>query len=393
MTGRGLSVLLVAGESSGDLHGAALAREIRSLRPDASLIGAGGERMRAAGVDTFVTLEEIQAFGFAEVARGLGRLRRSRNRLVRALRERRPDVFVPIDFGGMNLRLAATAHAAGVPVAYFVSPQVWAWRTRRVKTIRRVVDRMIVILPFEERFYREHGVAVSYVGHPLVDEAKPRVPRAAFRAQFGLGGDESGAAPLVALLPGSRAAEVRRLFPLQAAAAATILARRPGARFVAAAASAARAAELRELAAAAARAGAPAIAVVEDATDDLLGACDLALVASGTATVQAAIHGAPMVVMYRVTGLEFAIARRMIRVPHIAMVNLIAGRGIVPELVQDDAHPARIAGEAIRLLEDPEARRAMQRELAGVRAALGDGGAARRAAAVVLEVAQRGTAG
>jgi lipid-A-disaccharide synthase len=229
---------------------------------------------------------------------------------------------------------------------------------------------------------------VSYVGHPLLDEAVPRHPRAAFRARAGITGGDAAADALVALLPGSRATEVRRLFPIQAEAAAAIASRRPGTRFLVAAASAARAREIRAM-----TSMIPGIDVIEDATDDLLAACDLAIVASGTATVQGAIHGAPMVVMYRVTGLEYAIARRMVRVPHIAMVNLIAGRRVVPELVQEEASAARIASEAVRLLEDDAARERMKRELAAVRESLGGGGAARRAAELVLATALgKGTA-
>ena len=368
---------MVAGEASGDLHGATLARALGTLAPGLRLAGMGGSEMAAAGVRLVQRAERVTVVGGTEALGRLPALWRAFQTLRRHLRERRPRVLVLIDFPEFNMRLARVARRLGVPVVYFIAPQVWAWRRGRVRAMARDVSRVLAIFPFEIGFYQEAGVPVEFVGHPLLDVLPP-FDRAA--ARDGLAAPDE---TLVGLLPGSRDAEVRRHLSVLLGAGSAILARRPGTRFVVPVARTIPAGPIR---AAADASGLPGTVLPGD-SHRVMAAADLLLVASGTATLESACYGTPMVVLYRLSWLSHALARLLVRgVSHIALPNIVAGREIVPELIQRDATPAGLAAAALRLLEDDGARAAQRLALREVRARLGDAGAGLRAARAVLRV-------
>jgi lipid-A-disaccharide synthase len=302
--------------------------------------------------------------------------------LVRAATLERPDYFVPIDFPDFNLILARKLHKIGVPTVYYISPQLWAWRRRRVRTIKRLVQRMLVIFPFEEPFYTRAQIPVTFVGHPLVDIVSAHASRDAFLRQHGL----DPTRPLVALLPGSRDNELRALLPDLVRTAALIAERVPGVQFVLARAPHLRDEMFEPLAHWTSAAQRPV--VLEDHSDEVLGSSDVALIASGTATIQAALQGCPMVVVYRVAPLTYRLGKPLLHVHTYAMVNLVAGRRVVPELMQDEFTPDAAAREAVRVLTDPLHAAKMRVDLADVTARLGGAGASRRAAEEVLAVAR-----
>jgi lipid-A-disaccharide synthase len=295
------------------------------------------------------------------------------------MREKRPDALVAVDFPDFNFRLAHAARALGIPVVYYISPQLWAWRPGRMKTMRRITDRVLVIFPFEEKIYRDAGVPVEWVGHPLLDVADPAEPRERFLERVGL----DAARPVVALLPGSRRNELRAILPGLAAAARIIATSIPGTQFVLA-----RAPHLPDdLLAPIIAMTDPRVVIVDGGADNVLAAANVALVASGTVTVQAALHGCPMVVVYRLSPLTYRLGRPFVQVDTFAMVNLVAGRRVVPELMQDDFTPERVAAEALTLLRDPDAAARTRTELLSVRTKLGEPGASARAARAVIDVA------
>jgi lipid-A-disaccharide synthase len=372
-------LLLSCGEASGDLYAGALTRELRALDPSTAIFGLGGPQMKAAGATLVDDYRDITATGLIEPIAKLPRLVDVRRRLVHAARADPPAALVLIDFSGFNLRLAPAIKALGVPVVYYISPQIWAWRRKRIETIRAIADRVLVIFPFEEQIYRDAGVPVEFVGHPLIDLAKPAAPRADFLPRHGL----MPTAPTVAILPGSRTSEVSRIFPVLMDAAARIRATVADAQFVVA-----RAPRLDDGLFARPRATLDRVAIVEGDTDSVLAAADVALIASGTATVQTALHDTPMVVVYRVSPLSYHLLRRLVSVDAIGMVNLIAGRRIVPELVQDEFTPDAVAREAISMLTDAGRAASMRADLARVRDRLGGPGASRRAAEAILRVVQ-----
>lgn len=373
-----MEIAIIAGEASGDLHGSLLAREIRARAPGASLWGFGGEGMRAAGVAIDTAIDALAVLGFAEVVARLPFFARLGARLRRQLAERRPDAVVLVDYPGFNLRVAAAARGLGLRVAYYVSPQVWAWGAGRVRRVRESVDRMIVILPFEAPFYAERGVVADFVGHPLLDVAKPALGRDAVRAR--LGAPEG--VPLVGLFPGSRIQEVECHLPLFAGALRRL--ESEGTRVFAALG---RARTVPATIVERALGGGGSMPQTSDVYD-LMGAADLLLVASGTATLEAACVGTPMVVVYRTSAVSYALGRLLVRVPHVALANLVAGRRAVPELIQGAATPARVAREAAAILGNPERGLQMRDAFREVRRRLGEPGAAGRAADIVLALAR-----
>jgi lipid-A-disaccharide synthase len=370
-------LLLSCGEASGDLYAGALTRELRSLDPSIQVAGLGGPQFAAAGGRLVDDYRDISVTGLTEWIPKLPRLLAARRRLVAAACAERPDALVLIDFSGFNFRLAPAIKRLGVPVIYYISPQIWASRAGRLATIRAIADRVLVIFPFEAAIYEAGGVPVEFVGHPLIDLATPAQAREPFLAGLGL----TPSAPTVAVLPGSRPNEVSRILPGLVAAAALVGRDVPGAQFVVA-----RAPHLHDGLFATLRRDRfdwP-LAVVEGDTDTVLASADVALTASGTATVQAALHDTPMVVVYRMAPLSYQLARRVVRLDSIAMVNLIAGQPIVPELVQDAFTPAAVAREAVSLLTDRSRAARVRTGLAAVRARLGGPGASRRAAEAIL---------
>jgi lipid-A-disaccharide synthase len=375
-----MTFMMSCGEPSGDLYAGALAAELRRRDPGCRIVGFGGDRLRAAGATLVGDYRGLTVTGITEALAVLPRSLAMYRRLVAAARAERPSVFVAIDFPDFNLRVAGAMKRLGIPVVYYVSPQLWAWRTGRLSTVKRVVDRMLVIFPFEEDLYRQAGVPVEFVGHPLLDIDRADTPRQVFLGQLGL----DAGAPTVALLPGSRPNEVRAILPVLLEAAAIISSQVPDVQFVIA-----RAPNLDAglFAMAAVPAGRRPV-IVESRTDDVLAAADLVLTASGTATVQAAIHECPMVVVYRLSPLTYRIGKPFCHVDTYGMVNLVAGRRIVPELIQEAFTPEAVASEAIRLLTDPALASRTREALRDVKRKLGETGASRRAADAVLRAAQ-----
>jgi lipid-A-disaccharide synthase len=366
---------MVAGEASGDLHGATLARALATLAPDLRIAGMGGVRMAAAGVRLLQRAERVAVVGGTEALGRLPALWTAFRALRRQLRYRRPGVVVLIDFPEFNMRLARAARRYGVPVVYFVAPQVWAWRRGRVRAMARDVNRVLAIFPFEVSLYHEAGVPVEFVGHPVLD-VLPALDHGAARSGLV---PEGGA--LVGLLPGSRDAEVRRHLPVLLGAASQIATRRPGTRFAVPVASTIAVAGVET----AVRASGLPIAVLPGEAYRVMVAADLLLVASGTATLEAACYGTPMVVLYRLSSLSHGLARFLVRgVSHISLPNIVAGREIVREFIQGRATPDALAGAALELLEDDVARAAQRAALLEVRTRLGEVGGGLRAARAVL---------
>jgi lipid-A-disaccharide synthase len=377
-TGR-LRVGMVAGEHSGDQLGAALIAALRERVPGVECFGVAGPKMIAAGCEAWVAAEELSVMGLAEVLRHLPRLLHLRGRLIRRFTAARPDVFVGIDSPEFNLGLARRLKAAGVRTVQYVSPQVWAWRQGRVRTIGAACDLVLCLLPFETEFYARHHVAAAFVGHPLADQIPLDVDRGAARAALGVPDD----APLVALLPGSRLAEVVRLAPPFVAAAAEIAAHRPGCRFVAPMASApVRAAFERETTRSPARA---AIQLLDGQAQQALAAADGAIVASGTATLEALLTGRPMVVAYRVSGLTAFMVRTLglVKVRYFSQPNLLTGRALVPEFFQEQVTGAALAQALLREMADPTHVHELLEQFQAVHRALRRGGAALAAGAIV----------
>jgi lipid-A-disaccharide synthase len=370
-----MKIMISCGEASGDVYAGALISELRRRDAAIEIFGFGGGRMALAGADLVGSFAGLTVTGLSEAIRVLPRSFAMLNRLVAAAAERRPDVFVAIDFPDFNFRLMSRLHQLGIPIVYYVSPQLWAWRPGRIGTMRRFVDRVLVIFGFEEAIYQRAGVPVSFVGHPLVDLATATEPRESFLRRLGL----SSAAPVVALLPGSRPNELHRIGPPVAAALPLIRTQVPGVQFVVA-----RAPNLPP------SAFAPFgdVVQVEGQTDDVLAAADVVIAASGTATVQAALHERPTVVVYRVSSLTYLLGRRFALVDTYAMPNIVAGRRVVPELIQKELTPQRVAEETCRYLLDREHYSRAREALREVRRRLGAAGATGRAADAILSVAR-----
>jgi lipid-A-disaccharide synthase len=369
-------VLIVAGEASGDLYGGLLMKAMAAERPVA-FTGIGGPTMRDAGLDAVADASVLAVTGIMEVAARFSSIWGAWRATVGLLDDprRRPDLAILIDYPDFNLRLAARAKRAGVPVLYFISPQVWAWRKGRLTRMRRVVDRMLVILPFEESLYRAAGIPVEFVGHPLLDLARPERSRRQARALLGLDPDR----PMVALLPGSRRNELRAHLGPILGAARILEEEFRDLQFVLTVAPTMPRPLVQSLMAACAGPRRRPVLVSDDRYD-AVAAADVAIVASGTATLETALLGVPLVVVYRMNTLTYALARLATDLPHIGMPNLIAGRRIAPELVQGECTPQRIAAETRRLLTDPGAAGAMRQGLDEVRGRLGQPGAIGRAA-------------
>jgi lipid-A-disaccharide synthase len=374
-----MRLLVSSGETSGELYAAELVRQLRPLDPGLRVFGLGGDRLAAEGASLQAHVRELAVVGLLEVLSHLPRIKAIFRSVLDECDRERPDVAVLIDYPDFNLRLARELRARGIPVVYYVSPQVWAWRKGRIRTIRETAEKMLVIFPFEEPLYREAGVPVEFVGHPLVDLVKPAPDRDAFLRGVGL----EPARPVVAVLPGSRGKEVTLNLPPLASSVQRLLAQDPSLQFLVAVAPSLERASLetafRDTTA----------RLVQGQTHAALGAADIGLVASGTATVEAALLGTPMLVVYRVSMPTYLLGRPFVCVPHFAMANLIAERRIVPELIQSDFTAERVAREALALLRDPERRRLMREDLAEVRRRLGQPGASARAARAVFDVFRR----
>lgn len=377
--------MIVAGEASGDAHAAALVAAVRARAADNEayeFFGATGRALRAAGVESVVEIDQLAIVGLVEIGGALPRFWRAFRALKRAALARRPDAVVLVDWPDFNLRLARALHRHGLKVIYYISPQLWAWRAHRVRQVARDVDLMLTILPFEPEWYAARGVApVEFVGHPLAGTVGARYDRAEFCRLYQL----DPARPLIALLPGSRHKELTRILPPMLAAARLIWQTRADAQFVVALAPNRTPAEAAPFIAAfnPDQSFARSLRLVEHATREALAAADAAAVASGTATLESALIGTPLVVVYKESFLNWNILGRLITTEHYGLVNLIAGERLATELMQDEFTPARLAAELLQLLDESQ-NRAMRARLRVISARLGTGGASMRAADAIL---------
>jgi lipid-A-disaccharide synthase len=371
--------MIVAGEASGDKHGAKLVAALRSLRPDLpfEFFGSGGEEMRAAGVETLVDIREVAIMGLLEVSRALPKFLQVFRRLRQAAREKDPALAILIDWPEFNLRLAKKLKSDKRRVIYYISPQVWAWRSYRIRAIKRYVERMLVILPFEKDYYERNGVDVDYVGHPLLDSVRVTASRDDFCSRYRFDSSK----PIIALLPGSRHSEMKYILPPMLDAARLLNRSQPQLQF---ALPLARTFSLDEMVAHFHRI--ENLKLIENDTYNALSASDLAVVASGTATLETAIIGTPLIIVYRASALNWRIFRPLINVPFVGMPNLIAGREIAPELLQNDMNPERLTAQITAMLDDPKWLARLRADLAEVRQAIGSSNASERAASRILEM-------
>ena len=375
------NIMIVAGEASGDIYGADLARAARTLDPDLHFLGIGGARMREAGVETLVDSADMAVVGLVEVLKHFDVIAAAFLKLKQILLTDPPSLLILIDYPGFNLRLAKVARRAGVPVLYYISPQIWAWRRGRVRKIARLVDHMAVILPFEVPFYEQAGVPVSFVGHPMLDLVAVATSRD--EAAAGLGLDPSR--QIVGLFPGSRRSEIERLLPVIAGAAARLKRRFPDIQFVLPLASTLGEDDIMPYL----QAAGIAALIRRERIHDLIRACDAVISVSGTVTLEIALVGTPMVIIYRLSPLTYQVAKRLVKVDHIGLCNIVAGETAVKELIQDEANPERVAAEIEKILTDGAYGTRIREKLATVRARLGGGGASANVARLILSLMER----
>ena len=373
-----LLVLIVAGEASADLHGSNLVKSMKRLRPSLTFWGIGGKKMEQAGVKILFASSDMAVVGLTEVITGIRIIIRASIRLKSIIKYKRPALLILIDYPDFNLHIARIAKRYKIPVLYYISPQVWAWRSGRVKKIARLVDRMVVILPFEEAFYRQRGVKVDYVGHPLLDICPADENKDPAMVDLRAGHDY----PVIGLLPGSRKAEVMSLLPVMLKSAEIIRERYPAMRCVLPLASTIEPGFVQSLISK----SSVRVKVVQGNVYDALNACHAALVASGTVTLETAIMEVPMVIVYRVSPISYRVGKMMIKVPFIGLVNLVAGEAVVPELIQDEVTPERLADEVMTIIEDSDVREKMINKLKAIKRRLGRGGASDKTAGIALEM-------
>ncbi len=377
-----MNILISAGEASGDLYASALTRSLASHLPGARFFGCAGPRLRAEGVEPVIRAESLNVVGLVEVVRHVPRIYAEFRKLVRAATERKPDLAILTDSPDFHLRLAPKLKALGVPVIYLIAPQVWAWRKGRLPAMRRNIDHLLCIFPFEQEFFRSNGVTATYIGHPLTRIAQPSRSRVDFLARHQLPADK----PLVVLLPGSRPGEIARHLPVVIAAVERMRASTDASFVLATPASGHGLTFLTE------PLGRAHIQHIAGETWDALAAADLALAASGTVTIEAAILGAPLIAFYKVSPWSWWMGRYLVQVPFYSMVNLVAEKAVVPELIQDRLTPEALASEGLRLLNDPSARLRMQTGLQDVtRRLASEEDPMERAARIVTNLANKGS--
>lgn len=374
-----LTIMVSAGEASGDAHAANALAALGTHGIDYQCFGMGADRVRQTGAELIVDCRDLAVIGIVDVLRNYPRFMKRLARLRNAMQTRRPDVLLLVDYPDFNLKLAETARNLGIPVLFYISPKVWAWRSGRVKRIARLVDHMAVLFPFEVQIYEQAGVPVTYVGNPVVADAVSSFDTASARQHFGLDPDR----PVVSLLPGSRAGEIQRNLPAMMGTARLIAADLPQCQFLLPVAPTLSTDFIRD------HIGEP-LAALTIATGDsrhAMRAGDVALVASGTATLETALIGTPLVVMYIINGLNYAIMKRLIKIRDISLVNIVAGKRIVPEYLQHAAEPAAMARDLMSLMHDQARRQCMLDDLRKVRESMGDSGASARVAALIRQLA------
>jgi len=373
-------IMIVAGEASGDMHGAQLVKALRQLEPDLDICGMGGEGLAAQGVEMLYDASRLAVVGIFEVVSHLYDIRRALKTLEQRLRNQPVDLLILIDYPDFNFILAKKAKRLGIPILYYISPQVWAWRAGRVKTIGKLVDRMAVILPFEKDFYQERGVKVDFVGHPSIETVKTNTSRAEFLARHGINNPD---VQVVGILPGSRKKEVGTMLPIFLETAQMLARENSELVFFLPLAPSLSVADLESNGLANCNLD---IKVISGERYDLMAACDVALAASGTVTLELAILNVPMLVSYRVSPITYLLGRRLIKVKHVSLVNLVAGKEVVPELLQQDAVPKKLHKALEELLNNRDAREKMLAHLAQVRNKLDKPGASKRVAQLALEM-------
>lgn len=379
MTSQQKCVAIIAGETSGDLHGAGLVRAMQKQNSALFFCGIGGPALRESGVRIVVDASELTVVGITEVFSKIPAILKGMRIFKKLLRSLKPDLLILIDFPDFNLHMAATAKKLGIPVLYYISPQIWAWRSGRVKRIAKLVDHMAVILPFEERFYKAHDVPVTFVGHPLLDTQLP--PREkAFKNRFNDG-------PVIGLVPGSRDNEITKHLPVMLDAACTLKQRLKNAIFIISHAPSVDRHRIERIVGKHCHRG--AIEIVSDGVEKVFQRSDMIVAASGTVTLQAAIHGTPMVIMYKVSPVSYWLGRALVRVQHIGLVNLVAGRELVPEFVQADASADNIAATVQKMLNDADGFAHLKHQLLELRDMLGKSGASDRVANIAFEILGR----
>lgn len=382
MAAQSKQVMLVVGEASGDIHGARLVRALSDKDQTLRFFGVGGEQLERTNFEVLFNVSQLAGMGFVELAGSMRNIWRAGRILRQAMRERRPDLLVLIDFPEFNLRLAKLAKKLKIPVLYYISPQIWAWRRGRVRQIARWVDHMAVVFPFEVPFYEKWGVKVSFVGHPLLDIVRSREPREGVLAQLALDAEK----PTIAILPGSRRGEILYHLPVLLDAAFR-LSQDSAVQFLMIRASTVDRGELESML----KRVSLRIPIVEDQRYDAVAACDLAWTASGTATVETALLLKPMIIVYRLSWLTYALARMLVNVKHVGMVNIMAGKEVVPELIQADFTAERVVKKTRTLLENRDRRDRIVGKLVSLREKLGTPGAADRVAHIAMSMMGKGS--
>ncbi len=373
------SILMIAGEPSGDAHGAGVLRALRRLLPDYAVFGIGGEHMLAAGQEQLYSTREMAIMGFTEVIRHLPFLRRVFRHIESEVQRRRPACAILIDYPGFNLRMAERLKKLGVPVLYYIAPQVWAWGARRIPKMARIIDHLAVVFPFEVPLFENAGLKTTFVGHPLLERLQPEMPKAAFFHQFGL----SDQIPVLGLLPGSRQQEVRRLLPDMLATAAILQTQLPGLQVVISISPDLDEAFYRPF-----LQQSPAVRAVlaKNATYAIMQNATVCLVSSGTATLETACFGTPLIIVYRVSRLSYALGKRLVKLDHIGLANIVAGEPVAPEFIQDAFRPEIVARELLDWLQQPQKLMEIRQRLQTVREKLGTPGASERVAKMAMEM-------
>ncbi|MFQ6617867.1 MAG: lipid-A-disaccharide synthase [Fidelibacterota bacterium] len=371
---RKLKILVSAGEASGDLHGAVLIRHIKEIAGEAEIFGIGGDKMSEAGAEILCHFSNLAVVGFTEVTRKIKNLWNAQSALKREILRRKPAGVVLIDFPGFNLPLAKFAKMHGVRTFYYIAPQLWAWGKGRLKKLKKYIDVMLVVLPFERELYQKAGMKVHFVGHPLLDVMGHGGSREEFLKEMGF----SSEFPIIGLLPGSREHEIKRIYPVMVKTV-EILSEKFGAIQVATGMAPSIPPPLYK------KYTDVSVKILPDTTYEIMKHSDLVLVASGTATLETACFGTPMLIIYKISPVSWWLGKMMVKLKHIGLVNIIAGVEIVPELLQGDAVPEKIARKMLRLLTNRDRLDEMREKLSGVKAAMGQKGASRRAAEIVLE--------
>jgi len=370
--------MIIAGEASGDMHGASLVREMLNINPALRFYGIGGKKLREEGVELLADASEMAVVGLTEAVSKLHNIFKTMGKMKKSMDERRPDLVILIDYPDFNLPLAKAASKKGIKVLYYISPQVWAWRKGRIGKIKKTVNKMAVILPFEVETYRREGFTVNYVGHPLLDMVKAGSSKQDLRKKFDLAQDKL----TISILPGSRIAEIRKLLPELLRASEILKKEFPDIQFVLPLADTLDEKTVNEIIG---RFNIE-IKIISGQTYNAVSCADFALVASGTATLEVALLKVPMIIVYKVSLLSYVVGRLIVDVKHIGLANIIAGKTIVPELVQGDANGERIAREALAILKSEETKRKMIKELEIISAKLGEPGAAIRTAKLALDM-------